>query len=110
MCSDIGRFNEEQLQQIKIPTFSENEWTISYPSLTTLIDLLDDETYTFFMTSTWYFNRENSRDSAFSQGMNAKMLSDANRATMKTMLGSSPGAQKSITISGNLEYFDIGID
>jgi len=51
------------------------------------------------VTANWYFNRENSRDSAFSQGLNAKILSDDDRQNMKSMLAST-GEQKSITISG----------
>jgi len=97
MCRDVGGYGDEQLQQIKIPTFSENDWTISYPSLETLTKLLEDDSYTFFMTANWYFNRENSRDSAYSQGMNAKILSDNNRETMKSMLASS-GEEQSIII------------
>ena len=65
-----------------------------------MTQLLDDDSYTFFVSANWYFNRENSRDSAFSQGLNAKILSDDDRENMKSMLAST-GKQKSIIISGN---------
>jgi len=57
ICSDVGDYSDEQLQQIRIPTFSENEWAISFPSLDALTKLLDNDSYSFFVTANWYFNR-----------------------------------------------------
>jgi len=104
MNPDLDDFSSNQIQRITIPTYSENEWAISVPSLDTLVTLLQNPDYMFFITVSWYFNRENPRDSAYSQGLNAKILSQTERNILNTMLRTT-GVETSLDVTSKNLFF-----